>query len=595
MALDLADSPSVIHLLRQRAVDWRGRVAMYHKVLGLWQPLSWDAYYTLICEAATACNFLGLTPGTGAAILSENRPEWLIADFAAIMCGLLSNGIYTTSSTEQIAYQIEKSGSEILFVEGGELLDKVLAMDARVLAKLKKIILFDMDGLQDLDHPLCVSWDEFLKLGRTALESEPDIPDQMIDELTIDKIAILIFTSGTTGAPKAAMISHRNILVQTNAWMSHYELSFRDRVICYLPLCHIAERQFSGMTPLATGAVVHFAESMEALGENMREVKPTVLFAPPRIYEKLSAQINLAIAEVRPLSAYAYQAARRRISNGATPLMRWVLKKTVLNNVLRVMGLSELRLGITGAAAASEELVDWYLSLGIPLYELFGMTETTGAVTHINRDGTHQFCGPPIEVGEVRIGSNNELQVRGPQVFCGYYGDREKTAEAITPDGWLNTGDQARIDEAGNIQIIGRIKDLLITSGGKNIAPSKIEGKIKASPYVVDAMLVGEGRKFITCLVMIDQETVSRFARDNGISFTDYKNLCRQTAVEELVRSEIAQVNSTVSRVEQVKDFKIIDVDLDAEDDELTPTLKLKRTQIEKKYSTQIEEMYSHA
>lgn len=593
MALDLETFPTVLHLLRKRAEDWRGAPAMYHKELGIWRPLAWDAYYARICRTAAACRAAGLEPGAGSAILSENRPEWLIADFGAMMAGLLSNGIYTTSSVEQIAFQLRASGSEILFVEGGELLEKVLAMAPEDLARLRRIVIFDMDGLEDLDHPLCTDFESFLASGDEMLAATPTLPDEMVEARGADTIAILIFTSGTTGQPKAAMISHDNIMVQVRQWAGHYPLGRRDRLVCYLPLCHVAERQFSGMSTLGTGAVVYFSESMEALGENMREVKPTFLFGPPRIYEKLSATIDLGMAEARPFSQWAYRAARARIEKGASRPMRWLLRKTVLNNVLRLMGLSEMRTALTGAAAVSQDLVDWFLGHGIAMYEVMGMTETSGALTQANLTGDHRFCGPPLAVGEVRIGENDEVLVRGPHVFAGYYNQPDKTAETIDAEGWLHTGDQGRFDENGNLQIIGRIKDLLITSGGKNIAPSKIESRIKASPYVMDAMLVGDGRKFVTSLVMIDQETVSRYARDHGVSYTDYSNLCSQPAVRDLIRSEIANVNAALARVEQVKDFRIIDVDLDAEDDELTPTMKLKRSLIEAKYKTQIEEMYT--
>jgi len=594
MALDIEKYPTILHLLRQRSVEWRDTPAMYHKDLGIWLALSWGDYYTRICKVAAACRAIGLMPGAGAAILSENRPEWLAADYGSMICGLLSNGVYTTSSVEQITYQLQASQSEILYVEDGELLEKALAMDEDDLARLKKIVVFDMTGLENLHHPLCIDFDSFIAIGEQALASNPAQIDQMLDQLVPETIGILIFTSGTTGLPKAAMISHRNIMVQVREWSDHYPLTQADRVVCYLPLCHIAERQFSGLTVVGTGTVVYFSESMEALGENLREVKPTILFAPPRVYEKLSAMIDLAMAEARPSSQWVYNAARQQIIKGAAKPVRWLLRKTVLNNVLRLMGLSELRVGLTGAAAVSTELVDWFHSIGVPMYELFGMTETSGAVSEANFSGTHRFCGPPIKVGEVRIGENDELLVKGPHVFAGYFNDPEKTREAIDSDGWLHTGDQARFDDENNLQIIGRIKDLLITSGGKNIAPSKIESKIKTSPYIMDAMLVGDGRKFITTLVMIDQETVSRYARDNGISYTDYSNLCGQPAVHSLIDKEINSVNDSLARVEQIKDFRIIDVDLDAEDDELTPTLKLKRRKVEQNYVTSIDEMYAN-
>ncbi|WP_163847697.1 AMP-dependent synthetase/ligase [Pseudooceanicola aestuarii] len=607
MALETSQFPSLVHFLRARAGDWQGRPAMRHKDLGIWKTITWDAYYRQVCQAAAACHALGIGPGTASSVLSENRPEWLIADFAAMMCGVMSSGIYPTSSAAQVGYQVSHSGSAILFVEGGEQYEKLQATDPAQLAGLRRIVIFDMDGLDRLEDPRVLPWEDFLAQGAELLARDPGLPDRLLDGLSADHIAILIYTSGTTGDPKGAMISHANMLAQVQAWHESYDTGPRDRSVCFLPLCHVAERSFSAFSPLADGMIIHFVESMSALMENMREVKPTLIFAPPRIFEKVNATLELAVSEARPSSRRVYELARRWMQAATPPAGRVagarvpplarikgaIARHLLLRNVLRLMGMGQVRYAMSGAAPVSPDLIDWYRGLGVNLFELYGMTETSGSQTCLNLDGPHRAAGPCVRLGEMRIGQAEEIQVRGPHVFCGYLNDPENTARTIDPQGWLLTGDQGEIDADGNLKIIGRIKDVMITSGGKNLTPSKIETMIKTSPYVTDAMLIGDGRAYVTALVMIDYEMTARHARDTGLSFTNYADLCRNDKVAELIGTWMEEVNTRLNQVEKVKKFRVIDVELDAEDEELTPTMKLRRAKIEQRYGDVIEAMYA--
>lgn len=594
MAVNLENYDSVLHLLRDRAQAWAKQPALRYKKLGIWETLTWSDYVEQITHCAAAIKDLNIPSGKGAAILSENRPEWLVSDFASMSCSLMSNGLYTSSSPEQIDYQLTNSGSEVLFVEGGELLEKIFALPAPRLSQLRKIIIYDRDGLDDLDHPLCEFWDSFMDRGRTIAQDAPQMFDQLLGDIDGSTIAMLIYTSGTTGNPKGAMISHSNVMAQLIEWQKDMPVDNRDRSICFLPLCHVAERMFSGMCPVGAGSVIHFAESADTFAENLREIRPTIMFAPPRVFEKLSAAIDLSMSEARRSSQWFYRLAKSWLSE--TPqngLKAAIARRVLIRNILRILGFGDLRFCISGAAPVSDHIMSWYQSHGIAIYELFGMTETCGSLTRIDFGGAHKSCGKGLRRTEIKIASSGELLARGPNIFQGYLNAPDKTGEALDQDGWLHTGDQGEIDENGNLKITGRIKDIIITSGGKNVAPALVESKLKASPYIVDALLIGDGRKYITGLVMIDQDTTSRFARDNGIAFTDFPDLCRQKAIFDLVKSEVEAVNATVNQVERVKGFRILDIELDAEDEELTATMKLKRSVIEAKYKTLIETMYN--
>lgn len=597
---------SLVHFLKARSEDWRDRPAMRHKHLGIWKTITWGEYYHKVCVTAAACEGLDLDPNAASSILSENRPEWLIADFATMMCGLMSTGIYTTSSSSQIRYQVKHSDTQILFVEGGEQYEKLLEIDPKDLSALRRIVIFDMDGLDKIDDPRVTPWADFMEEGARRLEADPDLPDRLLSRISPDDIAILIYTSGTTGDPKGAMISHTNMLEQMQAWSECYDVDHHDRSVCFLPLCHVAERSFSAYSPMTGGMVVHFAESLSALLENMREVKPTMIFAPPRIYEKIHAAIDLAMKEARPSSQAAYRMARRWVDvanrgagkpSGPRPsawkrLRAGFGRHVVLRNALRNMGMSEVKYAIAGAAPVSPDLTAWYRGLGVNLFELYGMTETSGAQTRLHHEGPHRFAGAKVPLGEMKIGADSEILVRGPHVFKGYLKDPDSTAAAISPDGWLHTGDQGEIDADGNLSITGRIKDVMITSGGKNIAPTKIESMIKVSPYITDAILIGDGRPFVSALILIDYETTARLARDSGVSFTNYTDLARKPQVAQVMEEWLQDVNSRLNQVEKVKKFRVIDIELDAEDDELTPTMKLKRKKIENRFGHLIEAMY---
>jgi long-chain acyl-CoA synthetase len=590
-------------LFRHRVREMGERVAMREKLFGIWKPLSWAEYGRRVRWIGLGLMALGLKRGDVAAILSENCKEWLFADVGIICAGGVSCGIYPTDSANQVEYIVNNSRTRFLFVENEEQLDKFLALRERA-PSLEKAIVFDMEGLRDFSDPAVMSIDALYALGAEYEKSHPDAWDRAVEAAAAEDLMILIYTSGTTGPPKGAMISHRNALFQIVANQASLPIEEGDEHLCFLPLSHIAQRTFSMMRGIANKTIVNFAESPETFAENLREVSPHILFGVPRIWEKFYSQIAITLKEAtfigRAAFALAYKIGQRRAAYWAESRMPplwirvafWVADKLVLGNVKRLMGLDRGRWVYTGAAPISPDLIRWYIALGVNMYEVYGQTENTGVAT-ANRPGKMKLGTVGVaEAGtEVRLSPHGEILLRGPHVFMGYLGQPDKTAETIK-DGWLHTGDVGSIDNEGFVRVTDRLKDIIITAGGKNITPSEIENQLKFSPYISDAVVIGDRRKYLTALVMVDHDNVAKFAQDKGVPFSNYTSLCRAQEVLDLIQAEIDKVNKTLARVETIKKFRLIDTLLTAEDEELTPTMKLKRKLVNKKYAPLIESMY---
>ncbi|MDO9307067.1 MAG: AMP-dependent synthetase/ligase, partial [Mesorhizobium sp.] len=412
-------------------------------------------------------------------------------------------------------------------------------------------------------------------------------------------------TSGTTGPPKGAMISHENIIVSIIGAATTLPVTEADEQVCFLPLCHILERLITGFIPIGFGSTVNFAESPETVFDNVREVSPHVFTAVPRVWEKVYSRITIMANEATRLGKLSYRMAlatgmkRARLMEEGRPvplgtqLAYAFWDFAVLKNLRRMIGLDRLRRGTTGAAPISPDLLRWYRAIGVPVLEGYGMTESSGVISvNVMDDYKTGSIGKVVPGGEVRIAPDGEILYRGANVFKGYWNKPEKTAETVTEDGWLKTGDVGRIDNQGFLTITGRAKDIIITAGGKNITPAEIENRLKFSPYISDAVIIGDKRKFLSCLVMIDQENVEKFAQDNKVPFSDFRSLCAAREVRDLIGGVIEETNREFARVEQIKDFRLIDVLLTAEDEELTATMKLKRSFVETKHKKLIDEMY---
>ncbi len=591
-------------LFRARSQEWSGRPALRHKNKGIWSSTSWADYYANARAIGLALTDLGLQPGEVIAVLSENRPEWLYADMGAQCMGLLCTGIYPTSSSEQAQFIINDAQVRVLFVENQEQYDKVTAI-RQDCPSLQSIVITNNKGLRELDDPMAVGFEQFLAHGHTLARERAADFEAAIDAGTSDGIAFLVYTSGTTGAPKGAMISNRNLVFQIANIHEYQSLAPLDRSLSFLPLCHIAERMGTVYNPLALGQIVHFPENASTIFNDVREVAPQGLFGPPRFWQKLHTQVTLYMQDALPMARSAYAsvtaegAALAQARLDGQPVTGWraaryqVLQKVVLSNLRSFLGLQNLKSAMTGAAPVPPDLLRWYMAIGIDLLEAFGMTETTGFCTSMPPDRIRiGSAGIACKGTEIRVGQDNEILVRGPNVFAGYWNLPEQTREAIDADGWLHTGDCGEIDADGYLHIKDRLKDIIITSGGKNITPSNIESHIKFSQYVSDAVVIGEGRHYLTCLIMLDQDTVAKFALDRQLVYTDFASMTRAPDVVNLIGAEIEQVNARLARVEQIKSFRIIAQLLGAEDEELTPTMKLKRKVVARKYAELIESMY---
>ncbi|MBN9369867.1 MAG: fatty-acid--CoA ligase [Hydrogenophaga sp. SCN 70-13] len=588
------------------AVRARGpNVWMRQKDLGLWRSWTWTQTGQAVREIAHGLMALGFAPKETASILSNTTIEWVLADLAVLSAGGVANGIYPTDAPEQVHYLCEDSRTTVLFVEDEEQLDKALAVRAQ-LPLLRKIVVVDMEGLRDFHDDQVISLDALRALGRNHLAQHPQMLEQRVAGVGPDDLAILVYTSGTTGKPKGAMHSHKGLVYTVrgyNAILPRYD---SDECMCFLPLCHIAERMGGEYFSLYTGARLNFVENPETVPENVREIAPTVFTAVPRVWEKFYSGVMIALKEASRLQQAAYAWAigvGQRVADhvlkgeavpGGLKLRFRLARLLVLDNVRKLIGIHRSRFLVTGAAPISPDLVRWYLALGVPMLEVWGMTETCGASTGVPAQRIKPgSIGPAAQYNEVRLdAATGEILVRGPNVFMGYLNLPEKTAETIDAEGWLHTGDVGVVDEEGFFRITDRMKDIIITAGGKNITPSEIENELKFSPYVTDAVVIGDQRPYLTVIIMIDQENVEKFAQDNDVPFSNYASLTRTAEVQQLIQGLIDATNRKFARVEQIKKFWLLDTQLTAEDEELTPTMKLKRKLVQKKYAEQIEAMY---
>jgi len=509
-------------------------------------------------------------------------------------------GIYPTSAPEQILYVIEHSGSRILFVENEEQVDKVLQILPQL--KLKQLVVWDPKGLWGFSHPEIIFFNEFLEKAKAYLQENTECVTERRMAIDPEDTAMIIYTSGTTGRPKGAMISHANIMGMLESFMSAHPTYETDEVISYLPLAHIYENFVSLFQAVWSGGIVNFVESLDTLPQNLREVSPTVFAGVPRMWEKFASMIEIRMSDSTFLKRTLYRISvlvgLRYVRTKGNPREHFFWKILygplywfVLYHLKRQLGFERVRWGMSAAAPASPELFEYYNALGIPLREGYGQTESTGLITTQRLDRPKWgFVGEPLPNVEVKIAEDGEILARGPNVFKGYLKEPELTQSTLE-GGWLHTGDVG-VMEDGFLKILDRKKDIIITSGGKNITPAFIENKLKFSPYVQDAVVIGEGRKYLIALILIDEENVAKYAQDKRIPFTTFSDLTQNPQIRSLINQEISKVNKTLSQVESVKKFALLPRRFYEEDGDVTPTKKVKRRALEKRYRDLIESLY---
>jgi long-chain acyl-CoA synthetase len=600
--LTVADTIARSFLL---AVETRGdRPAIREKKFGIWQPTSWREWLQISKDIAYGLHAIGFKSGDVASIIANAVPEWVLADMGILCAGGVSSGIYPTDSASQVEYLVNDSRTRVIFAEDEEQLDKILSCRTRC-PTLQRVVVFDMEGLSGFSDPMVMSLAEFTALGRNHIAGNEALWNEMIASRAADDLAILVYTSGTTGPPKGAMHSNRGVTHQMRHANDLYPSTDREERLVFLPLCHVAERVGGYYTSLAIGSVMNFAESPETVPDNLREVQPTAFLAVPRIWEKFYSGVTIALKDATAFQNWMYKRALSigyRMTDcrleGETPSLPLRLAGRaaywlVFRNIRRMLGLDRCRIALTGAAPIAPDLIRWYLALGIDMREVYGQTENCGVATLMPKDRIKLgSVGTAVPWGKVMICPRGEILIKGDFLFMGYLNQPEKTAETIDAKGWLHTGDVGAIDNEGFVKITDRMKDIIITSGGKNITPSEIENQLKFSPYISDGVVIGDKRPYLTCLVMIDQENVEKFAQDHDIPFTNYASLCRASEVQDLIQREIEAVNANFARVETIKKFFLIERQLTPEDEELTPTMKLKRSFVNKRYANEIDAMY---
>ena len=590
-------------LFQHRVQELQEKVALREKDFGIWNEYSWADWGEQARLVGNGLLALGLQRGDVCSVAAEVVKEWLFTDLGVICAGGVTNGVYPTDSPSQVEYLINDSGTRFYFAEDEEQLDKVLAVRERT-PTLEKIVVFDMEGLRNFADPQCMSFDELLALGREYAEEHPQAWDDRIDQARPEDLMILTYTSGTTGPPKGAMISQANMMFMMATLQHCYGLRSTDEQLGFLPLAHVAGRMFYTFSVIEAASVVNLVENPETMAQDIQEVSPTVHFAVPRVWEKQFSTVQIKLKEATALGRLAYKAAlslgeRRAVhlkSARQPPLalraIAGLADLLVLKNIRRLLGIDQCRWLTTGAAPIAPDLIDWFWALGRPMYEVYGQTECAGIATaNLAGDFRIGSVGKAAKGVEVELTAQDEVVIRSPGVIQGYWNQPEKTADTIR-QGWLHTGDVGRIDDDGFVYVVDRMKDIIITAGGKNVTPSEIENQLKFSPYITDAVVVGDRRPFLACLVMIDHDNVTKYAQDNDVPFTNYTSLCHAQEVEDLVNGEIERVNAKFARVETIKKFRLIDQLLDPEDDELTPTQKLKRKVVNEKYADLIDAMY---
>ena len=596
--VDGADTMCKLWSLRCKTLS--AQTAHREKKFGIWKSYGWNEFYERAQQIGLGLRRLGLKRGEVVSILAEDSKEWIYADIGIQAVGGIASGVYTTDSARQLSHLVNDSDSRFLFVENDEQLDKYLSI-ADQMPGLSKVIVFDLEGLHDFEDENVLSLEELYQLGAHAAAENPGEFEDEIEKGTPEDTCLLIYTSGTTGDPKGVEITNANIMFSMSIGPHALPVYSSDEQLCFLPLCHILERLLSVFLPIFAGSKVNFAESTETVFENIQEVSPTIFTAVPRVWEKMYSRISIMLEDATPFGKWAFnqalKAGHKRIraleSNKATPISYQFWDFFLLRNLRRMLGMDKLRRGVSGAAPISPDLLRWFRAIGVPIYEGYGMSETAGIMT-VNLSEAEKLgsVGRVVPGAEVRIGDGGEIQYFGANCFKGYWNNPDKTEETFTRDGWLRSGDIGQIDNEGYVFITGRMKDVIITQGGKNITPAEIENRLKFSPYISDAVVIGDKRKFLSCLVMIDQENVEKYAQDRRVPFSDFASLCRTEAVVELINGVIDNVNEDFARVEQIKSFRLIDTVLTAEDDELTATMKLKRSFVEQKYNSLIDEMY---
>ncbi len=594
-------------LLLERAAQYgAGRVALREKEFGIWQEVTWADYLTHVKHFCLGLVSLGLTPDYTVAIIGDNRPEWVYAELAAQAAGAHSVGIYQDAITEEVHYIIEHADARFVVVEDQEQVDKLLDLWDRIQG-VEKLIYYDPKGLQGYDHPALMAFPEVEALGRTYEAAHPGWFEQSVAAGKSADLAILSTTSGTTGKPKLAMLTHGNLLSMGRNLMAIDPIDADAEFVSFLPLAWIGEQMMAISCGLARGFTINFPEEPETVQENIREIGPQVMFSPPRIWENMLSQVQVKIEDTSWLKKrlfnwalpVGYQMADTRFQK-ETPsvwlkaryfLADWIAFQMVKDH----LGLRHLRRCYTGGAALGPDVFRFFHALGVNLKQIYGQTEVSG-ISVVHRDGEIKFqtVGVPIPETEVRLGENGEILTRSPSVFVGYYKNPEATAETLV-DGWLHSGDAGYHDEDGHLVVIDRAKDVMTLADGTRFSPQFIENKLKFSQFIREAVVFGGEWPFVTAMINIDMGNVGKWAENHQLAYTTYTDLAQKSQVYALVRKDVERANADLPEAARIRHFLLLHKELDADDAELTRTRKVRRSFVAERYADIIQALYGDA
>jgi long-chain acyl-CoA synthetase len=596
-------------LLLERAKSSPDQVAYRAKKLGVYREVTWRAFRRKVASCAMGLKQLGLKHGERLALMGDPCEEYMISELAAQALGALTYGIYPTSSQKEVRYLMKDGGASIFVAENQEYVDRILPL-YEDLPHLNYIIVIDTKGTFMYDHPSLIAYERLLEEGNEQLSSDSGTFEKAVRQIKPSDGAFIVYTSGTTGDPKGALNSHGRHLAAVYTFIDRYPILAEapHRTVVYLPLCHVLGKDVAVTLPMLTGIVPHFGEDIEDLGQTIFETAPTVLFTVPRYLQKFVSNIIVGIDNSSPLKKYLYRISLiigRQYMKGVwegreSPLLKilyFLAYHLSFRPILNKIGFDRLKLALSGGAPLPSEVMALWQIYGVALSEIYGQTETGGAIITgqgeaFPRPGN---IGVPPNGWEVRLGENGEILVKGEDIFEGYWNKPELTKEVIDEEGWLHTGDVGEWTPEGNLKIVDRVRDFIVTSGGKTLSPTYIENALRSSPYISEAVVFGHNRKYISVLIEIDFETVSAWARLNNITYTGFTSLADHPETFELIGAEIEKTNQDLARAEQVKRFRIIPKELDPEEEgePITPTRKVKRELMYEKFGTLVEAMYS--
>lgn len=592
-------------LLKRNAREFgQDNVALREKEFGIWQSVSWQEYFHRVRCLALGLLELGYQPGDKLSVIGDNRPEWLYSELAIQALGGAVVGIYPDSHLEQVRYIIDHSDSVFIMVEDQEQTDKILNMIDEI-PKVKKVIVDDLKGMRRYDHPLLIPLERVLEMGQEADRKDPALFDRVLDQVTEEDVAMILYTSGTTGLPKGVMLTHRNMVRMIENFDLVDPAFPTDNHVSFLPLPWVGEQATAVAWNLYKGVTINFPEKVETVSLDIRDIGPNLLLAPPRHWEKMCSDIQVKIQDAAWIKRFLYQhcmpvgyrMAEFRLKGTRPGILHSLLNKTcyllLFRSLKNYLGLTNLRNVYTGGAPIGPEVFNFFMALGINIKQLYGQTEVTGlAVGHRNESVKLNTVGSPMPEVELKISDVGEILIKGPIVFKGYYQNEEATLKTLDAEGWVHTGDEGLLDEDGQLVMIDRQKDVMRLGDGSKFSPQLIENKLKFSPYINEAMVVGKDRPYIAALIIMDLGNMGKWGENRKLTFTTFTDLSQKPEVYELIAEEIRQINRSLPKVARVKRFVMLYKELDADDDEMTRTRKLRRDFVAERYANLIKALY---